>query len=117
MIAHSEVQLHGRSRRRLRALKRLAREGSGTSASPALRLQSQAIALVFLDRSIKFKHRRLAVLRLKDAAELGAPIEEVHWDYCWNVVECSDDVELHSEFLKAQAFSRDGVQNRRSEAR
>lgn len=108
----SEGPLHGRGRRRLRSLKRLARQGSGTGASPALQLQSQAIALAFLDRSIKFKHRRLAVFRLKEAAELGAPIEEVHWTYCWNVVASGEDSKLHSEFLKAQEYSRKKHRNR-----
>ncbi|HVL10496.1 MAG TPA: hypothetical protein VM512_15245 [Burkholderiaceae bacterium] len=97
--------LHGRGRQRLRSLKRLARSGSGADAAPALRLQSQAIALALLDRSIKFKHRRLAILRLKEAAALGASIETEQWSYCRSVVASGQDLALRVEFSKAVTSS------------
>lgn len=100
MNAFSQKPLYGRSRQRFRALKRLAREGIGADATLPLRQQSQEIALAFLDRSIKFKHRRLAILRLKEAVELGAAIEAAQWSYCWNVVTSAKDPTLHSTFLK-----------------
>ncbi len=97
----SEAPLHGRGRQRLRSLKRLARAGSGTDAAPALKLQSQAIALALLDRSIKFKHRRLALLRLKEAVELGAPVSTEQWTYCKGVLPLEQDGALRADVERA----------------
>ncbi|WP_137921643.1 hypothetical protein [Hydrogenophaga sp. 2FB] len=110
MGALSGEPLHGRGRQRVRSLKRLARSGLGSDAAPALRLQSQAIALALLDRSIKFKHRRLAILRLKEAAALGALIEAAQWSYCSGVVAAEQDLVLRAEFAKTVTRSRDAVQ-------
>ncbi len=100
----------------MRALKRLARSGSGTDAAPALRVQSQAIALALLDRSIKFKHRRLAILRLTEAAALGASIDTAQWSYCRDVVASGQDLELRAEFAKAVTRSLEAGQSRHGTA-
>jgi hypothetical protein len=91
-----EGPLRGRGRQRLRSLKRLARAGRGTDAVPALKAQSQAIALALLDRSIKFKHRRLALLRLKEALELEAPVSTEQWTYCKGVMTLEQDSALRA---------------------
>jgi hypothetical protein len=97
----SEAPLKGRGRKHLRSLKRLARVGSGAQAEPLLRLQSQAIALALLDRSIKFKHRRLALLRLKEAVELGAPVSAEQWTYCKGVLHLEQDSALRADIERA----------------
>ncbi len=110
MSALSREPLHGRGRQRVRSLKRLARSGSGADAAPALRVQSQAIALALLDRSIKFKHHRLALLRLKEAVELGAAVDTEQWSYCRGVVASGQDLALCAEFAKAVTSSREAGQ-------
>lgn len=112
MGALSGEPLRGRGRQRLRSLKRLARSGSGTDAAPALRLQSQTIALALLDRSIKFKHRRLALLRLKEAVELGAVVDTEQWTYCKGVLALVQDGALRADFEHAAKFSREAVLHR-----
>ncbi len=103
----SETPLRGRGRQRLRSLKRLARAGSGADAAPALKLQSQAIALALLDRSIQFKHRRLALLRLKEAVELGAAVNTAQWTYCRRVMTLEQDDARCTEVERAARASRD----------
>lgn len=93
--------LHGRGRQRVSSLKRLARLGSSTDAAPALRLQSRAIALALLNRSIKFKHRRLALLRLKEAIELGATVTTEQWTYCMSVLTLEKNGTLRADFERA----------------
>lgn len=87
-----------RGRQGLRSLKRLARAGASIDAAPALRLQSQAIALALLDRSIKFKHHRLALVRLKEAFELGAVVDTEQWTYCKGVLALVQDSALRAYF-------------------
>ncbi|OGB20155.1 MAG: hypothetical protein A3E51_04815 [Burkholderiales bacterium RIFCSPHIGHO2_12_FULL_67_38] len=91
----------------MRSLKRLARAGRGADAAPALRLQSQAIALALLDRSIQFKHRRLALLRLIEAIELGAPLSAEQWTYCKGVLTLEQDSALRAAVERAATGSLD----------
>lgn len=97
----SQEPLHGRGRQRLRSLKRLARSGSGVDVAPELKLQSQVIALALLDRSIKFKHRRLALLRFKDAIEMGAQVDVEHWIYCKSLLSLETDGALRADVERA----------------
>lgn len=106
MSLFSESPLHGQGRQRLRSLKRLARAGSGADAAPALKLQSQAIALALLDRSILFKHRRLALLRLKEAVELGAAVNTEQWTYCRSVMTLKQNGARRAEIKRAAKASR-----------
>lgn len=101
MGALSEAPLRGRGRQRLRSLKRLARAGSGADAAPALKLRSQAIALALLDRSIQFRHRRLALIRLREAIELGAPVSTEQWTYCKGVLSLEQDGALRADVERA----------------
>lgn len=97
----SESPLLGRGRQRLRALKRLARAGSGKDAALPLQQQSRVIALALLDRSIQFKHRRLALLRLKEALELGASVSTEQWTYCKGVLTLEQDGALRADVERA----------------
>lgn len=54
---------------------------------------ARGCALALLARSIGFGHRRLAVLRLAGAVQLGAAVSDEHWRYCEAVaLECGDPV-------------------------
>lgn len=116
MGALSGEPLHGRGRQGVRSLKRLTRAGSGIDAAPALKLQSQAIALALLYRSIKFKHRRLALLRLKEAVELGAVVDTDQWTYCKGVLALVEDGALRAHFEHAAKRAREAMP-RRGDAR
>ena len=105
-----------RGRQGVRSLKRLARAGSGIDVAPALKLQSQAIALALLDRSIKFKHCRLALLRLKDAVELGAVVDTEQWTYCKGVLASVQDGALRARFEPTVKCAREATP-RRGDAR
>lgn len=96
MAASPELSLDGRGRKGVRHLKRLARAGREVDAAPALKLQGQTIALALLDRSIKFKHRRLALLRLIAAVETGALLSVEHWTYCKGVLPMEQDCALRA---------------------
>lgn len=100
-----DAPLRGRDRRRIRVLKRLARSGSAPLAPPAQRQLSQQIILKLLDRSIRFGHRRLAVQRLQEAAEIGAPLRDEHWRYCLQVVASADDPELGKRLAAARCHA------------
>ncbi len=75
-------------------MKRMVRVGASPAAVPELRLQSQAMALALLDRSIKFGHHRLAIQRLGAAVELEAPVSADRWSYCERVARRSADAAL-----------------------
>jgi hypothetical protein len=51
---------------------------------------SKEAALHLLDRSIRFRHGRLAVIRLVTAAQVGADLQEVHWRHCREVVTAAN---------------------------
>jgi hypothetical protein len=102
----SSNALYGRDRKRLRALKRVAKASASHEASSEIRMQGQAIALALLDRSIKFTHRRLALRRLREAAELGASISSDQWIYCQNIAIASEDSLLKAEFFYAVKLAR-----------
>lgn len=73
-----------KSRADVRAMKR---QISCAAGSPE-RAQDALIAL--LERSIRFRHRRLAVQRLCDAVEAGAPVRAEHWCYCHEAMPPGD---------------------------
>lgn len=83
-----------RSRAAVRAMKQQATHVAG---SPQ-RAQEALIAL--LERSIRFRHRRLAVLRLCDALESGAPVCEEHRRYGHEAMP-SGDLALRARLERA----------------
>jgi hypothetical protein len=54
--------------------------------------RSQEAALALLTRSIKFGHRRLAVIRLAKAVEVKAAVTKEQWEYCERVAAESSDI-------------------------
>ena len=67
------------------------------------------IALTLLMRSIAFQHRRLAVLRLCHAAQLGAAVPVEAWNYCRHVAAASDDARLQTMFIDAATHASAGA--------
>ncbi|MBO1016023.1 hypothetical protein IPU70_20835 [Achromobacter sp. SD115] len=70
------------SRALIRSLKKTQRVGAQAQASAAQQQDARSAALSLLRRSVRFKHDRLAVLRLANAVQLGANVDETLWEYC-----------------------------------
>ncbi|ADP19387.1 hypothetical protein AXYL_06094 [Achromobacter xylosoxidans A8] len=70
------------SRALIRSLKKTQRVGARAQASAAQQQDARSAALSLLQRSVRFKHDRLAVLRLANAVQLGANVDETLWEYC-----------------------------------
>ena len=86
------------SREQVRALKRQ------VTASPAEPALAREAAAALLDRSIRFGHGRLAVVRLGLAAHLSAAITDSQLEYCRSAAELSCDPQLLS--LVSEALRR-----------
>lgn len=69
---------------------------------------SQDRALALLERSIGFGHRRLAVLRLCAAVQVGARVKPEHWLYCACVAEKDHDGKLRQAYRAAVADASGG---------
>jgi hypothetical protein len=76
------------SRTHVRTLKR------HVATAPAEPVLAREAAVALLDRSIRFGHGRLAVVRLGLAAHLGAPITPAQLGYCQSAAERSRDPQL-----------------------
>jgi hypothetical protein len=74
------------SRHVIREMKRAVSVGRAEQASATAIGLSKEAALHLLDRSIKFRHGRLAVIRLVTAVQVGADLQEAHWRHCREVV-------------------------------
>jgi len=79
------------SRDAVRQMKKALCAGSSSMALEA--------ALALLERSVRMRHRRLAVQRLNEAVALGAPVPEEHWRYCREAATASHDTALQALFL------------------
>ena len=62
-------------------------------------------ALALLDRSVRFGHGRLALIRLEQAVTCGAPVPIEHWKYCYSAAMTSQDLTLQAMYLKAAQHS------------
>lgn len=89
------------SRQAVRELKRVARLGATEEAAGEKHVLAKEAALSLLDRSINFRHARLAVIRLAMAVKAGAEVPTTHWDYCRRVVADSPDPTLHALLAEA----------------
>lgn len=76
----------GLRRSDVRPLKRTMRAAGAPDASEQQSELGRASALALLDRSIQYRHERLAILRLIAATELGAAVRSEQWKYCEEVV-------------------------------
>ncbi|WP_447922328.1 hypothetical protein [Achromobacter aegrifaciens] len=91
------------SRALIRSLKKTQRVGAHVQASAAQVQDARAAALSLLHRSVRFKHDRLAVLRLANAVQLGANVDETLWDYCHAVASHMADP---TQLQKVQTLRR-----------
>lgn len=70
------------SRALVMSLKKALRKGGRAQASDTQVLDARAAAISLLQRSVRFGHDRLAILRLINAVKLGACVDETQWEYC-----------------------------------
>lgn len=94
------------SRQPIRVLKHAVRDGGREGATTENHVLAKEAALALLDRSIKFGHPRLAVIRLAMAVRAGADVPASHWDYCRATVAQSRDLSLRALFDAACGTSR-----------
>lgn len=81
------------ARRFISELKQDAQRGSATAA---LRL---------LDRSIRFRHKKLAVYRCLIAEQLGASLSDSQREYCEEVGKALTPAEISALLTQVQRFS------------
>jgi hypothetical protein len=92
------------TRQAIREMKRAVHAG-GPGASDGSQALAKDCALSLLNRSIKFGHGRLAVIRLAMAVRAGAEIPVASWVYCRDAVEASKDPLLQGLYLTAATES------------
>ena len=64
-------------------------------------------ALNLLNRSIRFKHKRLAIFRYLIAKQLGAAMSEEHHAYCRHVTQSLKHDEISSLRVRVRQFVED----------
>lgn len=89
------------SRLEVRQMKRTLRNGKHPGANGESHALAQDVALQLLERSIRFGHGRLSVLRLAMAVQSGAVIADAHWHACSKISAASQDAATHALFLEA----------------
>jgi hypothetical protein len=93
------------SRHNVRTMNRSVAAGSRTSASAEASSLARQSALHLLERSIRFGHHRLAIVRLATAVKIGAEPSDDHWAYCSRVADGSRDEALRLLFRGAAQAS------------
>lgn len=73
--------------------KRKCAKGNAPGAAPDEAALARQSALALLGRSVKFGHRRLAIVRLVDALGTGADVPAAYWDHCRRAVRTTQDVD------------------------
>ena len=96
------------SRLVIRQMKRGVAAGTARDASAGAQQLAKDMALGLLERSIRFGHSRLAVIRLAMAVTAGAEVPQAHWAYCREAVDGrSDDVrELFLDAARSASHAR-----------
>lgn len=84
------------------ALKRQLHGGKNAFAAEEQRRLAEAAALALLERSVRMRHRHLAVLRLRDAVVLGVCVPDEHWIYCRGVAAASSDAAVQALFSESE---------------
>lgn len=57
-------------------------------------------AMELLDRSIRFRHKKLAIYRYLVAEKLGAPLREEHRSYCLKVTQSLKDEDIAAMLVR-----------------
>jgi len=82
-------------------LKKVLRAGTAPRATQRQHEQAVQAALALLERSVRMRHRRLAVQRLNEAVTLGAHVPDPHWLYCRQAAEGSRDTQIQALFTRS----------------
>jgi hypothetical protein len=92
----AQIEAEQMSRQTVRELKRAFK----SAMSPEInnRVLASESALLLLERSIRFGHGKLAVIRLCMAVRAGADIPTSYWVYCRDAVNASQDPALKALF-------------------
>lgn len=95
------------SRDSVRQMRKVVSLADEADAPADVLTQAQTAAAQLLERSVFFGHRRLSVVRLNIAAQLGAVLPVDHWDHCARVAKVSSDPRIRALFADAlQAAQR-----------
>ena len=87
----------------IRQMKKRLRAGMDSQA-PDRHREALDAALALLERSVRMRHRRLAVQRLNAAVTLGARVPAPHWVYCREAAAASRNSDVQALFVaSAQA--------------
>jgi hypothetical protein len=95
-LAGSTHHLLAMSRATVRTLKRSVR--THIQNDPDHARQS---ALSLLERSMRFGHGRLSVLRLRAAVDVGAQVPQAWWAYCARAAGASQDAKVQGLYREA----------------
>lgn len=89
------------SRQAIRETKRVFTQGQRHGANAVSVGLAQEASLHLLERSIRFGHTRLSVLRLVMAAQTGVAIPAACWDFCHRIAASSSDTHTQALFQEA----------------
>ncbi len=89
------------SRQAIRQMKRVVTQGRHSEANEASIGLAKEASVRLLERSIRFGHTRLSVLRLAMAAQSGAEIPHECWDFCRRIASASKDANTQALFMEA----------------
>ena len=85
----------------VRQMKKALRAGTFGQVSMEARANAAQAALALLDRSVRLRHERLALLRLKAAVSMGLTVPDEIWVYCRDIAAKSHDARLKDVYLAA----------------
>lgn len=85
----------------VRELKQAMLAGGRPQATQDESERARVSALALLDRSIRCRHDRIAILRLVAAVRLGAAVTPEQWRYCEQAVTRVGDEALWARIVKA----------------
>ena len=88
----------------MRQLKRTLKAAERTDAALASMALARDAATALLERSIKFGHRRLAIIRLHAVVNVGGKASPDQWAYCREAAARSNDHKLKDLLAQAQCL-------------
>ena len=89
------------SRDSVRQMRKVVSLGHEADATALSLTQAQEAAAQLLERSIFFGHKRLSVVRLSIAVQLGAVLPLDHWKHCSRVAKVSSDSRIRALYVDA----------------
>ena len=89
------------SRDSVRQMRKVVSLGHEADATALSLTQAQEAAAQLLERSVFFGHKRLSVVRLSIAVQLGAVLPLDHWNHCARVAKVSSDSRIRALYVDA----------------